>query len=196
MAQTPEMKVRLRDLPMSKHVLLANEFVREAIAGMPLRAALERPDDDPEAGAAEADLDLTIERDHVFAHGTMRGWVEVACSRCVGPVRVPVDERLNVTYLRANEAPAGGEEEEVELGEDDLDVYTYEEDVVDLEPLLREQLILALPYAPLCKPDCKGLCSQCGADLNETTCSCDRDATDPRLAALKNIKLSDSEGSR
>jgi len=190
------MKVRLCDLPLSKHVSLANDFVREAIDGMPLRAALERPPNDPDAGAAEADLDLVAERDHVFARGSLRGWMEVACSRCVGPVRIAVDERLAVTYMRSDVAPSQDEEAEVEINEDDLDVYTYEDDEIDLEPLLREQLILAIPYAPLCKEDCKGLCSQCGADLNVAPCNCDREASDPRLAALKKIKLSDSQGSR
>lgn len=196
MGRLPQMKVRLRDLPTTKQVTLANEFVRESIAGLPLRAALERPDDDPDAGAAEAELELVAERNHVFARGSLRGWMEVACSRCVGPVRIPVDETLQVTFMRTEDAPDLDQDTEVEVNEDDLDVYTYEDDVIDLEPLLREQLILALPYAPLCKEDCKGLCSRCGADLNETTCSCDRDTTDPRLAPLKNIKLAGSQGSR
>jgi len=191
MGPRAEMKVRLRDLPIHKHITLACEFVREAIAGMPLRVALERPADDPDAGAAEADLDLTVEREHVFVRGDLRGWMEVACSRCVGPVRVEVDEALVVTYVRADAVPAE-DMDDVEVTADDSDLYTFEDDVIDLEPLLREQLVLALPYAPLCSEDCKGLCSQCGADLNHTTCNCNRQVRDPRLAALETVKLRDA----
>ena len=73
----------------------------------------------------------------------------------------------------------------------------YEE--IDLEQSLREQLILSLPYAPLCKENCRGLCSRCGADLNAGDCKCppepkdspqsDAPVVDKRWAALKNVKL-------
>ena len=56
------------------------------------------------------------------------------------------------------------------------------------EPLLREQFVLAVPYAPLCSETCKGLCPQCGIDLNSHTCACQK-PIDPRLAALKGLKL-------
>ena len=59
---------------------------------------------------------------------------------------------------------------------------------IDLEPVFREQFVLAVPYAPLCTEDCKGLCPQCGIDRNTASCSCEP-PIDPRLAPLKGLKI-------
>ncbi len=80
------------------------------------------------------------------------------------------------------------EDDGVELAEGDLDVFPYSGDVVDLEPLIREQFVLSVPFAPLCKEDCLGLCDQCGADKNHDPCACAR-PVDPRFAALQGLKL-------
>jgi uncharacterized protein len=192
MEQQSPMKVRLKDLPLEREIVLSNEFVRDALAGDPMRDALERPADDEHAGAAEARLSFYGEDDSVFARGTLRGWFEVACGRCVGPVRVAIDETLAATFrpraVVPDDAPGPDGEEEVELTEDDLDLYPYDGDEIDLAPVLREQIILAVPYAPLCREDCQGLCPQCGVDRNTTSCHCEA-PVDPRLAALKDIKL-------
>jgi uncharacterized protein len=71
----------------------------------------------------------------------------------------------------------------------DAEEDTYSGKVIDLDPLLREQLVLALPGYPVCREDCKGLCSVCGANLNDRECGCDRRVPDPRWAGLKNVKL-------
>lgn len=76
----------------------------------------------------------------------------------------------------------------LELSDEELDLYSYEGESIDLEPLLREQLILAVPFAPLCREECKGLCPQCGIDRNQERCTC-TPPIDPRLAALRDIKL-------
>jgi uncharacterized protein len=183
------MKVLLQDLPARQEIDLGAEFVRAAIDGLPIRAALERPDDDPEAGSVRAEIDLTSDDDNVFARGSVRGWMEVACSRCVEPTRLPLDEHIYASFLPRAGLPTEDPDDEREVTEDDVDVYPYDDEEVDLEPLLREQLVLAIPYAPLCKPDCKGLCSVCGIDLNREACTCDRHIVDPRLAALKDLKV-------
>ena len=65
------------------------------------------------------------------------------------------------------------------------DAFVYDSDVIDITEPLREGLLLAEPMQALCKPDCRGLCPVCGADLNDGDCGCDRSTVDPRLAALK-----------
>ncbi len=65
------------------------------------------------------------------------------------------------------------------------DAFVYDSDVIDITEPLREGLLLAEPIQALCKPDCRGLCPVCGADLNDGDCGCDRFTVDPRLAALK-----------
>jgi uncharacterized protein len=183
--------VRLRELPTERDLALEPALVRGAVASLPVRVGLDPAQADPVGGAAEAHLNLEAEGDNVFARGTLQGWVEVACSRCVSPVRVAIDEKLQVTFLPRHRMPEEmeGGDDELELTEDDLDLYPYDGQEIDLEPLLREQLILAVPFAPLCSEECRGLCPSCGVDLNREGCACTRTPSDPRLAALKDFKV-------
>ena len=203
------MKVALRDMPCHKRVELDPAFVAQAVASLPMRAALERPADDPEAGRAVAELDFYVEGENVFARGDLKGHVDVACSRCVGTVHLDIDEPLLVTFMPASrmpdpdaaesEAEAGkpgkagkpGQIEEnptLDPGADDLDLFPYSGEEVDLAPLLREQIILAVPFAPLCSDACRGLCPVCGIDRNTGTCTCDATPIDPRWSTLKTLK--------
>jgi uncharacterized protein len=202
MAKLPLYGVLVRDLPTRRHFEIPGERVAEWVKGLPMRDALGAPEVDPAAGHGVTDLDLYADGDHgnhVFAAGAFRGEVTVACSRCIEPVRLPIDEKLRVTFMPRHELPgddddeagaaASGEEAEgAEVAQEDLDLFPYDGEVVDLEPLFREQFVLAVPFAPLCREDCKGLCPQCGIDRNTGTCSCEP-PIDPRLAALKGLKL-------
>jgi uncharacterized protein len=186
------MKVRLHELPTHRSIELSSEFVSQSVSGLALRTALERPEPDPDAGHARAELELFAEGRSVFVRGTLDGWVHIACSRCVGVVRIPIQEPIHVTFLPRSEVPqdlALDYDDEIPETEDDLDLYPYDFDEVDLEPLLREQIVLAVPFAPLCREDCPGLCVKCGVDLNHETCDCDRSVVDPRLATLKDLKV-------
>jgi uncharacterized protein len=70
------------------------------------------------------------------------------------------------------------------------ETYKLDDDVLDLEPLVRDALLLELPTVPLCREECAGLCSNCGVDLNVTTCDCTTEDFDPRWAALRSLDLS------
>jgi uncharacterized protein len=193
-----QFRIPIKELPTHRRVDVGGAFVSQALAGMAVRDALEAPADDPEAGKAVLDVDVYADAEDtsVFANGSIKGHVRVACGRCVGPVDVPFDEKINVTYLPKHELEAKDEgekakpeaEEGVELDQEDLDLFPYDGDAIDLEPLVREQVILAVPYAPLCREECAGLCPQCGADLNAGPCGCEK-PVDPRFAALKGLKL-------
>jgi uncharacterized protein len=197
MAKLAPYSVLVRDLPTHRHFEIPSERVAEWVKGLPMRDALGAPDGDPQAGHGAADLDLYADGTHVFAAGGFRGEVTVACSRCVEPVKLPIEEKLRVTFMPRHELPAeDGEDarasaeadEGAEVAEDDLDLFPYDGELIDLEPLFREQFVLAVPFAPLCREDCKGLCPQCGIDRNTGTCSCEP-PIDPRLAGLKGLKL-------
>jgi uncharacterized protein len=75
------------------------------------------------------------------------------------------------------------------LRAEDLEFSLYEGTEVDLSPLIREQVLLALPTRPLCEDDCRGLCPHCGVNLNRTTCECRVENLDPRLEAIRSLKL-------
>lgn len=187
----PPYAVLLRDLPTHRTFEVAPEVVGDWIKGLPMRDALGAPDGDPEAGHGKAVLDLYADGDNVFATGTFKGELTVACSRCVEPVKLPIDDRVMVTFMPKSQLPSDDDEpgeDGAEVGAEDLDLFPYEGEHVDLEPLFREEFVLTIPYAPLCREDCKGLCPQCGINLNTGTCACEK-PIDPRLAALKGLKL-------
>ena len=189
MAKDAPFSVLVRDLPTHRTFEVGADLASAWLRGLPMRDALSPPEVDPQAGGGVADLDLYADGTHVFAAGTFKGHVTVACSRCVEPVRIAIDEKVRLTFMPPDEMPSEETSDEgVELGDEDLDTFPFDGEKVDLEPFLREQLVLAVPFAPLCREDCKGLCPQCGIDRNSGTCTCEK-PVDPRLAALKGLKL-------
>ena len=189
----PPFAVLLRDLPAHRTFDVPGALVSEWLKGLPMREALGAPEGDPDAGVGHADLELYADEAHVFATGTFKGHLHVACSRCVGVTKLEIDDRVRVTFLPKIEMPADDDdakagEDGAEVNEDDLDLFPYEGEHIDLEALFREEFVLAIPYAPLCREDCKGLCPQCGIDRNAGTCACEK-SIDPRLAPLKGLKL-------
>ena len=117
--------------------------------------------------------------------GRVRTELELPCSRCLEPFRLPVDAAFDLRYLPASAMSA---EEESAIEEEDLETSYYRDDQIDLHELLREQFYLALPMKPLCQEGCKGLCAQCGTNLNVGRCDCAPAWDDPRLAPLKALK--------
>jgi uncharacterized protein len=122
--------------------------------------------------------------DRFRLEGTVRTVLELPCSRCLEPYRLPVDAAIDLRYLPASERSSNDEQE---VAEEDVDVSFYQDDQIDLTGLLREQFYLALPMKPLCRDDCRGLCPQCGVNRNTGTCDCGPGWEDPRLAPLKGL---------
>ncbi len=139
-----------------------------------------------------------VER-RVLLEAHARAELTFPCGRCLEAVSlgVPVDFELTLVptdEYASDDAPAGeGDAERAHVG-GSFDVESADEEpytgkVIDLDPIVREQLLLALPSYPVCRDSCKGLCPVCGANLNDRDCGCDRHVPDPRWAALKNVKL-------
>ena len=131
------------------------------------------------------DFDIHKDKDRFRLVGTVQTELELPCSRCLDGFRMPIDAPFDVRFLPASEMST---EEEREIEEEDLETSYYRNDQIDLDELLREQFYLALPMKPLCRDDCRGLCSQCGINLNTDRCECAAEWEDPRLAALKALK--------
>jgi uncharacterized protein len=123
---------------------------------------------------AEEDLDVvtTLEwvTDGLLASGTISAPWRAECQRCLGPARGRIHFEFRELFERE---PRDGES------------YRLGHDSIDMEPLVREQVLLELPLVPLCGPDCRGLCATCGADRNQGPCGCDAAEVDPRWAALE-----------
>ena len=126
----------------------------------------------------------------VQAEGDVGGVAVLTCSRCLGPVRWPLQATFRLTYARTlpgDETDLPAETRELEAEE--LGVVLFEGDEIDLRDAIQEQVIMALPMQPLCGEACRGLCPGCGVNLNEEACGCSGREIDPRLAVLKHLKL-------
>ncbi|HET7220104.1 MAG TPA: DUF177 domain-containing protein [Vicinamibacterales bacterium] len=110
--------------------------------------------------------------------------LELSCSRCVEPFEIPIDAEFDLQYVPHAENTGEGERE---ITEDDLVTAYYRDGMLDIVDLLREQFQLTLPMKPLCSDACRGLCPQCGANMNSTECGCAPAWEDPRLAPLKSL---------
>jgi uncharacterized protein len=123
--------------------------------------------------------------DHIRLTGDLRTRLEMVCARCLEPVVEEISREFDLTYR-----PLGtmSREEEERLKTDDTEIGFYEGDGLFLADVLAEQVILALPIKVICRSDCRGLCPQCGANLNGEDCRCESHAVDPRLAVLGRIK--------
>src|ERR1043165_3711339 len=140
MAKVLPYQVLVRDLPPHRRFEVPAVQVAEWLKALPMVDALGAPDEDPEAGRGVAELDLYADGAHAFAAGTFRGELTVACSRCVNPVTLSIDEKLQVTFMPQHEIPdddedtAGDDEDEgPEIAEEDLDVFPFDGERIDLE---------------------------------------------------------------
>ena len=129
-------------------------------------------------------FEIHKDKDRFRLVGTVAAELELSCSRCLDPFRLPIAAPFDVRYLPASEASADVERK---IDDEDLETSYYRNHEIDLNELLREQFYLALPMKPLCGEDCQGLCAQCGTNLNADSCDCAPVWDDSRLAALKGL---------
>jgi uncharacterized protein len=184
------MKIRISEIGPSgleKELVLDDGWVREHLAEVLAKGR---------GGHARASVRLVISGDKVTLTGRLRGEFYVVCSRCLGPAPVSVDTSLLLVLEPEGAHPvslamAAGDDDEgegVELSEDDLSVATYRGDEVDLTPFLREQLILAVPIAPLCRPDCWPEWFEGVVETEAEAAEKEKNRIDPRWAKLKKLK--------
>jgi uncharacterized protein len=145
-------------------------------------------EDDPFRVVSPVMLSFDIDRQETGRYrlvGHLTAEIEQQCSRCLETFRMPVATDFDLRYVPRTENVGEGERE---VEEDDLTTAFYEGDAIDLGQLIMEQLHLAIPMKPLCSDTCKGLCPQCGTNLNTGSCDCSPAWEDPRLAALRALK--------
>jgi uncharacterized protein len=127
-----------------------------------------------------------LKGDEVSVRGEISAEVEVNCDRCLAAVRVPLEVKFDTAFIPKEKAAV--KTENVELLAEDMALAAFEGDELDVDELVREQILLALPLRRLCREECRGLCPECGADLNSTRCSCEQGGVDPRWSALAELK--------
>lgn len=111
----------------------------------------------------------------IYLSGKLQSIIRVDCVRCLEDAYLPITILLDDLFYHPIYMTPPGE-------------YGIDEDgILDLAPLVRELSLLEVPIQAVCRSDCRGLCDQCGQNLNEGTCHCKKDDIDPRLAALKEL---------
>ncbi len=123
----------------------------------------------------------------VFLTGRIWANISVNCSRCLEPVSNQINVDVFADYVPRESFPEFASD--TELSKSDIDVEFYTENKIDLHQPVYDQIALSIPLASLCSETCKGLCSECGENLNPGPCGCGGGETaDPRLAILKTLK--------
>jgi len=145
--------------------------------------------EDPSLEFAEAHITGLVRLEKhgrdILVRGQLAGHLSLACSRCLETFAAPAAVDFDL-LLAPGPRPVSLAEEELSRTDLDLDYYTGE--TVDLEGLLREQIILLAPLKPLCAETCKGLCPRCGANLNRETCQCRSETINSPFARPAKLK--------
>ena len=146
----------------------------EAVEGLSLELAAV-----PEDAPIEADLLLESVVEGILVSGPLRGSMRLSCARCLKTFEQPFDVAVHELFISGT----------VEDGEE----YPLAEDgALDIEPMVRDAVLLSMPFSPLCRPDCRGLCERCGGDRNLGECRCAPQAADPRWEVLNEITFDES----
>ncbi|MEC3895073.1 DUF177 domain-containing protein [Nocardiopsis alba] len=141
----------------------------------------------PEGQEIELDLRLEAVMEGVLVTGTVTGRLTAECSRCLEPLSEELEAGFQELYRYADDEDGTASAGEEDADDEDEDYY-LEGDLLDLEPVVRDAVVLALPLSPLCEPDCPGLCSECGVKLAEAGPDHGHgDGVDPRWEALRSI---------
>jgi DUF177 domain-containing protein len=128
----------------------------------------------PEDSPVDADLLMESVVEGILASGALSGVMALSCARCLRPFQE--EFRVDVRELFAPGAAPEGDD------------YSLDEGFLDLEPLIRDAVVLAMPFAPLCRADCLGLCPRCGGDRNAGECTC-AEEFDPRWGRLSGLQF-------
>jgi uncharacterized protein len=129
----------------------------------------------PEGSPVELDLRLEAVMEGVLVTGTATAALTGECARCLEPISDEIEVRFQELFVYDGQVVDPDEE---------LEVSKLQDDLVDLEPLLRDAVVLALPFQPLCQDDCPGLCTECGARLADDPDHAHDEPVDPRWSAL------------
>jgi uncharacterized protein len=153
-----------------------------------LEETFSQVEDQPLTRPVAVHLHLTRINDGLLARGDVRTGLEIACSRCLEPAEQPIAFHFEEQFRPTIDIVTG---QQIKEDDDDAGIPVYAIDsnhLMDLDEVVRENIVLETPMHPLCKPGCEGLCPRCGADLNKGACGCEPEApSGPMAAMLKDL---------
>ena len=175
------MKLRVEDIK-EKPVSLSAE---EPVSDYPALTDLSSSGECEFTAPISIDLTALRECDHIRVDGNVSTRVRMQCSRCLEEF----ERDINSTFTLFCDKKSGvALDAETELKEKDLISILYQGDYIDFTSEIGEQLIMEVPYKPLCREECKGLCSKCAANLNAGDCGCGLEGPSFKFGVLKNFK--------
>ncbi|GAA4871278.1 DUF177 domain-containing protein [Paenibacillus vulneris] len=163
------MFIRLKELAKKSETVLIDETID-------LSDVLKNRTDLLSFGPLQVNLQARHNGEAAEVTGVLEIDVEQPCSRCLEPVKQRLEIPFHETFALAADVSEPDDEEE--------DIIFVTDEKIELMPYLIENVLVALPYVPLCEEGCQGLCPVCGGNRNERACGCKQDTTDPRLAGL------------
>ncbi len=134
---------------------------------------------------AEVKGNVKLAGHEVFVSGQVETRAQLECDRCLKPLELPVSADFVLEYITGSDYESSST---AALSEEEMAVSVFDGESIDVDEIVKEQILLAVPARTLCREDCKGMCPECGIDLNAGQCNCAADEVDPRWAALKDFK--------
>ncbi|MCK8601916.1 YceD family protein [Desulfoferrobacter suflitae] len=175
------MRVRVDEIPESGRFLHfhwgQNRLKQYMQPDDPFAMELVRP--------VNVDLEIHKRPDHIRIIGSIESILRLTCHRCLDDFQWLLREQVDVFLVEDKNLP---QDEEKELEVDELEYEFFDGEIIELDQLVAEQIFLALPYKVLCSESCKGLCQNCGANLNQAACSCRRSTKTSPFAGLEQMK--------
>jgi uncharacterized protein len=135
--------------------------------------------------------------DFIEVEGSIKTRLRIACSRCLSEFETPLDVPFALTYTRnlPEIDTDAADEEGIEIDAESMGLIIFQGEEIDLREGIQEQVVMSLPLQPLCDTECRGLCPQCGIDLNKGKCNCNSNQPEfrNRFTALKDFKIEKKE---
>jgi uncharacterized protein len=166
------MQIHMKELAQRGHTVDLNEDLE-------LNPAFEGRSDILHHSPVHVDLHAKYEAGAVEVRGALTVDLVLSCSRCLSDIKQTVELPFRELFTQKQVKEEDGNPDEFSE-----DIHLVTEDKVDLEPYVIENVVMGLPYIPLCDEACKGLCPECGENRNLVRCGCNQEKVDPRLAGL------------
>lgn len=132
----------------------------------------------------ESDINLKRNGSEILLEGEVKFSLDLDCSRCFKQFTLNKNEKIYAYFIKRKPSVNA---ENKDLSEKNVKAEYYENDTINISPVLSDTINLSLPIKPLCRNDCKGLCPFCGVDLNNNQCNCKKEKMDPRWEPLKKL---------
>ena len=180
------MKIHIQHVPTEGITLAYSREARE----FPVLKALMEGGDCRFRGPLSIELTVVPERELFKVSGGVELDVQLQCSRCLAEIESRLSRRFTLRFSK--EIPQdlhGSDSQDMELTADQIGLIFFKGDEIDFKDSVQEQVVMALPYKPLCHEACKGLCPRCGVDLNVENCTCSGERSGSPFAVLQNLDL-------